>query len=419
MALTDMKCKKATSVSDDGRVLKSRKYSDSSIKGFYLEVRESGGKYWRLKYRLNDKENRFSIGVYPDISLANARKVALKTRELVAEGIDPNARKRAEKNATKMAASDSFEMIAKEWLENWKGDKSKTTIVRAEGILKNWLLPTLGHMAITDITPPELLRTLKRIESSVKNASNNVYSAKRAKELSGQIFRYGIATGRTFIDPSRDIGAALKPHTTKHFSAITEPKDIGRLMLAIETYDGGIVVKTALYLSAYLFCRPTELRHLEWSEFNWEENRIEIPAEKMKMREPLIIPLSDQVIELVKYLQPLTGRGRYVFPSQRGQGRPMSDNAVRLALRTLGYDKETMTAHGFRAMARTALAEQLEIPSDWIEAQLAHAVSDANGRAYNRTRFIKQRTGMMQQWGDYLDRLKVIAGGGNVIVANF
>lgn len=419
MALTDIQCKKAKAVSDAGEKLKSRKISDGSVKGLYLEVTDKGSKYWRLKYRILGKEKRLSIGVYPAISLAKARKLALEAREQVAEGIDPSIKKRIQKDLAKVAAENSFKAIALEWFENWKGGKVTNSITRTKGLLNNWLLPTIGNIPITEITPPELLRTLKKIENSTKGGSNNHYMAKRAKELSGQIFKYAIATGRAFNNPSRDIGIALKPHQVKHFSSITEPRKIGKLMLAMDSYDGGIVVKTALHLSAYIFCRPIEIRRLEWKEINWEESRIEFPAEKMKMREPLMVPMCTQVVALLQNIQQFTGSGKYVFPSQRGQGRPMSENAVRLAIRSLGYGNDDMTPHGFRAMARTALAEQLEYPSDWIEAQLAHAVSDANGRAYNRTLFIKQRTKMMQDWADYLDYLRDVADGTNVIYGDF
>ena len=247
-----------------------------------------------MKYRILGKEKRLAIGVYPAVSLAKARKVALEAREQVADGRDPSINKRIQKDLAKVSAENSFKAIALEWFENWKDGKGVNSVTRTMGLLNNWLFPSLGDMPITDITPPELLRTLRKIESSKKGDSQNLYMTKRARELSGQVFRYAIVTGRAVNNPSRELGVALKAHKVKHFPSITEPHKIGKLMLAIDSYDGGIVVKTALSLSAHIFCRPKEIRCLEWSEINWSELRIEIPADKMKMKEPLIIPLSKE-----------------------------------------------------------------------------------------------------------------------------
>jgi integrase len=281
--------------------------------------------------------------------------------------------------------------------------------------LEKILFPYIGHRPIVEITPHELLAALRRTESQGKLETTN-----RAKIISGQVFRYAVATGRAERDPTPDLKGALKTSRTKHLAAITEPKEVGKLLLAMDGYQGTHIVKSALLLSPLLFCRPGELRQLEWSEINFDEGRIEIPIEKMKTREQAhVIPLSEQAIRILSEIQPLTGRGKYVFPSARGASRPLSDNAVRLALRTLGYDKETMTAHGFRAMARTILDEVLGYRVDWIEHQLAHAVKDVNGRAYNRTAHLEGRKQMMQGWADYLDTLRAVARGENVIAPNF
>ena len=243
--------------------------------------------------------------------------------------------------------------------------------------------------------------------------------AHRARQTAGQVFRYAVATGRAERDPSADLRGALQSKTKKHYAAITEPGEVGRLLLAIDAFQGTPVVKTALQLSPILFQRPGEIRAMEWQEINWDEARWELPADKMKMGQPHIVPLPSQAVALLKELRRLTGRGKYVFPSARGASRHLSDNGVRTALRTLGYDNETMTPHGFRAMARTLLDEVLNFRVDWIEHQLAHAVKDPNGRAYNRTSHLDGRTKMMQDWADYLDDLKAGALAGNVIAGRF
>jgi integrase len=267
--------------------------------------------------------------------------------------------------------------------------------------LEKDLFPQIGNRPISEITAPDLLMALRKIE-----ARGAVETAHRAKQTAGQIFRFAIATGRAERDPSSDLKGALMNPKKKHLAAITEPKEVGKLLVAMDGFRGTPVVKTALLLSPLLFCRPGELRHMEWTEINWEEERWELPAEKMKMKQPHLVPLSKQALELLREHEKLTGRGRYVFPSARGASRPLSENGVRTALRTLGYDNDTMTPHGFRAMARTILDEVLNFRVDWIEHQLAHAVRDANGRAYNRTAHMEGRREMMQGWADYLDNLR-------------
>jgi integrase len=291
-------------------------------------------------------------------------------------------------------------------------DKAATTQKRVSNILTQYLFPHIGKKPINEIPIANILSTLKTIEK--KGA---IETTRRARQLISQIYRYAIATGRAERDPIPDLRGAFEPQHVKHHSALVEPKDVGRLMVTIDNFQGTPVVKAALKFSSLFFCRPGELRHLKWESINKEEKRIEIISDKTKQQH--IIPLSKQAILLLEELEPLTGRSEFILPSARGRSRPMSENAVRTALRTMGYDNNSMTPHGFRAMARTLLDEVLEYRIEWIEQQLAHSVRDANGRAYNRTTHLKQRTEMMQRWADYLDELRDQALAKNVVTANF
>lgn len=391
---------------------KEKDYKLSDEKGLFLLVKQNGSKYWRLKYRFAGKERLMALGVFPDTTLAMAQKKRDEARRQLADGIDPMEHRKATKQAHQEAASNSFEVVAREWLQK-RGKKSESGDKRLTSLLERDLFPNLGKLPIRDITAPVLLKALRKIE-----ARGAIETAHRAKQYAGQIFRYAVATDRADRDPSGDLKAALATPTKTHFAAITTPKEAGKLMAAIDAYQGTPVVCAALKLSALFFCRQGELRHMEWSEVNWEEKRIELPGEKMKIGEPHIIPISRQAIAILKELHTLTGRHRYVFPSARGASRPLSENGVRTALRSMGYDNGTMTPHGFRAMARTLLDEVLGYRVDWIEQQLAHAVRDVNGRAYNRTKYLKQRRDMMQRWADYLDELRT-QDDPKVITANF
>ena len=377
---------------------KPKPYSLSDGGGMYLLVNATA-KYWRYDYRFAGKRKTLALGVYPATSLKQAREKHQRARENLANGIDPSAHKKATSAATHAALANSFELLAIEWSKT-RSKKSESTEKRQNALLEKDLLPHIGNRPIADIKAPELLKTLRKIESR-----GAIETAHRAKRLAGQIFRYAVATGRAERDPSVDLKDALTQPTKTHFKSITEPAEVGPLMAAISNYHATPVVMAALRLSPLLFCRPGELRHLEWSEVNFAETRIELPAAKMKIKEPHIIPLASQAVEILKELQPITGRGKYVFPSARGASRPLSENGVRTALRTLGYTNDQISPHGFRAMARTILDEILNFPVDWIEHQLAHAVKDANGRAYNRTKYLPQRQKMMQTWADYLEAL--------------
>jgi integrase len=406
MALTNQEAKNAKP--------KDKQYKLSDSKGLYLLITTKGQKYWRMAYRFGGKQKTLSLGVYPEISLAKARQEVDKAREQLRENTDPNETKRTQKLINSSAAENTFKAIGTEWFNKKKPEWSEGNTNRTWRILDQYLFPFIGHTPANQLTAPELLAALRRIESR-----GTIDTAHRAKQLAGQVFRYAIACGLAERDPSADLKEALATPKRGHLAAITTPKEAGSLMAAIDIYDGTIVVKAALKLSPLLFCRPGELRHMEWNEIDFEQKRIELPAEKMKMGEPLIIPLCKQAISILEELHPHTGKGKYVFPSARGRNRPLSENGVRVALRTMGYENGTMTAHGFRAMARTLLDEVLEYRVEWIEAQLAHSVKDANGRAYNRTSYIKQRTEMMQRWADYLDALKYEAMSPKIVAGAF
>lgn len=394
MSLTDKQAKSAEP--------REKTYKLSDEKGLYLEVTPKGQKYWRLKYRFAGKEKRLAIGVYPEVSLKLAREKRSEARNLLSNGFDPSTIKKERKLLSIELNNNSFESIGLEWFKIRQADKTEGHQNRVKRAMEQDLFPTLGSRPIGEINAPDLLNTLRLIENR-----GAIESAHRTKQIAGQIFRYAIATGRADRDPSADLKGALMSPVKKHFAAITDPKEVGRLMLAIDQSNSTIVVKSALKFSALFFCRPGELRHLKWSDINNEEHRIEITAEKTKQQH--IIPLSRQAEDILKQLKPITSRSIYIFPSARGASRCMSENTIRVALRSMGYDNDTMTPHGFRAMARTLLDEVLEYRIEWIEQQLAHAVKDPNGRAYNRTRHLTQRAEMMQAWADYLDKLKNIA----------
>jgi len=369
--------------------------------GLYLEVAPSGGKWWRLKYRHGGKEKRLSLGVYPDVSLKDARQRRDDARKLLANDIDPAENRKAVKAARVERAGNSFEVIAREWYAknspNWAENHGKRILQRFERDLFPWI----GGRPIAEITAPELLAVLRRIE-----ARGAVETAHRAHQNCGQVFRYAIATGRAVRDPSPDLKGALPPVKEKHLAAIPDPKTIGPLLRAMDVYQGQFVTKCALRLAPLVFVRPGELRKAEWVEFDLDKAEWNIPAERMKMREPHLVPLSAQAVTILRELHALTGGGKYVFPGARTTKRPMSDNAILAALRRMGFTKDEMSGHGFRAMARTILDEVLQVRPDYIEHQLAHAVRDPNGRAYNRTAHLAERRKMMQLWADYLDKQK-------------
>ena len=364
-------------------------------------MQPNGAKYWRLAYRYVGKQKTLALGVYPDVSLKDARQRRDDARKLLADDIDPGENRKAIKAAKSDRAANSFEVVAREWFSKkspgWAASNSNKIIQR----LENDAFPWLGSRPIAEITPPELLKILRRIEER-----GAVESAHRVRNYCGAIFRYAIQTGRAERDVSADLRGALPTPVTQHRAAITEPKAIAELLRAMDSYQGYFVTKCALRLAPLFFVRPGELRKAEWIEIDLDKAEWNIPAERMKMREPHLVPLSTQAVEILRELHALTGEGKYVFPGARTNGRPMSDNAILAALRRMGFAKDEMSGHGFRAMARTILDEVLQVRPDFIEHQLAHAVRDPNGRAYNRTAHLAERRKMMQQWADYLDKLK-------------
>jgi integrase len=389
MPLTDAAIRKAK------RPAKQVKMSDE--RGLYLLLTAAGGKLWRLKYRHGGKEKLLALGAYPDVSLHAAREKREAARRLLAAGTDPSDQKRAEREA----AGATFEIVAREWFEKFSSSWSASHRITIISRLEQNVFPRLGSKVIREITASELLSVLRRIESRGANET-----ARRVRQICSQVFRYAIASDKAERDPSADLRGALAPAETHHHAAITEPEEAAGLLRVLDDYDGTIIVRCALRLAPLVFVRPGELRKAEWSEINLDDARWIIPSWRMKMKQSLIVPLSRQAVAILRELHPVTGDGRYVFPSARSAQRPMSDNAILAALRRSGIAKDEMSGHGFRALARTILDEVLQVRVDLIEHQLGHAVKDPNGRAYNRTSHIAERVTMMQQWADYLDALK-------------
>lgn len=397
MALTDIQARKAQPRD------KSYKMTDGG--GLYLQVTPSGGKWWRFKYRFDGKEKLLSLGVYPDIPLAEARIRRNEARSIVANGLDPSAERKAAKQARAELQANSFEAIALEWHKHMQGNKEwapdhAATIMNR---LEKDIFPWIGSIPIGEVMAKEIKSILDRIRSR-----GVVETARRALTIMGQVYRYAIATDRA----NYDISAGFKSYlpatskTRKHMASVTDPKELAPLLRIIDGYQGSFVTQCAVKLLPLLFVRPGELRHMEWAEVDLDSAEWNIPGPKMKMKNPHLVPLSRQAIEILKEIQPLTGNSKYVFPSTRSFFRCMSDNTINAAFRRMGLDKETITGHGFRATARTILDEVLQIRTDFIEHQLAHAVKDPNGRAYNRTAHLAERRKMMQTWADYLDGLK-------------
>jgi integrase len=368
-------------------------------RGLYLEVSPSGGRWWRLKYRFGGKEKRLSLGVYPDVSLKDARERRDAARKLVADGIDPSENRKAQKSAHAERAANSFEIAAREWFAKYSATWAATNTDRIVRLFERDIFPWIGGRPIAEITAPELLIVARRIESR-----GALETAHRALGNCGQVFRYAIATGRAQRNPSGDLRGALPPAKGGHFAATTEPKQVAQILRAMDGYEGSFIVRCALRLAPLVFVRPGELRRAEWAHIDLDGKEWRYTVTKTNT--PHIVPLSRQALEILRELHPLTGSGRYAFPSARSNKRPMSDNAILAAMRRAGIDKDEMSGHGFRAVARTILDEVLGVRPDYIEHQLAHAVRDPNGRAYNRTAHLPERRKMMQQWADYLDRLK-------------
>lgn len=390
MALSDVQIRNAKP--------KDKPYKLGDSGGLYLLVSPGGSKLWRLKYRVGGIEKLLSFGSYPQTSLIEARKKAIEAKEALRSGIDPSQAKKAQKASA--SGADTFETIAREWHEKFSANWAPTHASKIIQRLERDVFPWIGQTPIKEISAPQLLSVLRRIE-----ARGALETAHRASQNCGQVFRYGVATGRAERDPTGDLRGAIPPSKKTHHASITDPKEVGALLRAIDGYEGGLIVRCALRLAPLVFVRPGELRKAEWAEINWDKAEWVIPAERMKMREKHIVPLSCQALEVLREIQPFTGEGKYIFPSPRTWERPLSDNGILSALRRMGYTGDQMTGHGFRSMASTLLNEQ-GWHRDAIERQLAHAERDSIRSAYNYAQHMPERKRMMQSWADYLDGLK-------------
>ena len=373
--------------------------------GLYVEVTTAGGKLWRLKYRFDGKEKRLALGSYPAVSLKDARARLEEARKLLANEVDPGNVRKAQKAAKLERAANSFEVIAREWYERQSAAWVPSHGLRIIRRLERDVFPLIGGLPVADITAPILLEAIRKIE-----ARGAIETAHRAMQNCGQVFRYAIATGRADRDPTPDLRGALSPVQATHFAAVTEPIEAGKLLRLLDTYNGGYTVRAALKLAPLFFVRPGELRNARWADVDLEagEWRYIVP----KTRTQHIVPLCTQAKAILEALRPHTGHSEYVFPGGRSPLKPMSENAVLAAMRELGIRADEMTGHGWRAVARTLLDEVLGYAPHIIEQQLAHAVRDPLGRAYNRTAHLPERKKMMQRWGDFLDQIKA---GGQVI----
>lgn len=406
--LTDAKCRNATCPPEKRHV----RFADGG--SLFLQVSPKGSKRWFYKFQINGREKHMALGSYPSVSLADARRARDQARLTKSEGHDPIRLRKINKLKAQAYVGNTFKETAEEWFSIKRSGWSEHYAIRERRNLEKDLYPYFADRSFDSIEPIELLAAIRRVE---ERGALDV--AHRVLSTAGQVWRFAVATGRARHDVTPDLRGALKPHRAKHFAAITEPVKLGQLIRAIRGYQGGAIVRVALQLAPILFQRPGELRGAKWAEFDLDNALWTIPAARMKRRvdaklngDPHLVPLPSQAVELLRQLHQLTGRGELLFPGERSHDRPISDNTLRAALQTLGYGSDAQSVHGFRATARTLLAEELSIDPLVIEAQLAHTVKDANGRAYNRTQYLKQRKVMMQQWADYLDQL---AAGAEVI----
>lgn len=395
MALTDTFVKQ---VKHKGSVIGER-YADGG--GMYLRVK-AAGKYWRMDYRIDGKPQTLALGVYPEVSLAKARQRREKAREQLADGINPSEAKREEKLIKANAAANTFEAVARDWLDKTSNKRADVTQAKVTNWLEKDVFPAIGRMPVADLKAKDVLDKVAR-----KMEARGIHeSAHRIVQICSQVLRFAVASGLVDRDVTADLRGALVSVDTTHYAAITEPKQVGPLMRSIFGYTGHPTTAAALKLSPLVFLRPGELRAAEWAEIDLKAAEWRIPGARMKMGVEHLVPLSRQAVEIFRAVQPITGHGRFVFPSIRTGERCMSENTINAALRGMGYGSDLMTAHGFRATARTIMDEVLGERVDLIEHQLAHAVKDANGRAYNRTAHLPARKEMMQRWADYLDSLR-------------
>ncbi|BCQ24707.1 integrase arm-type DNA-binding domain-containing protein [Caballeronia sp. NK8] len=377
---------------------KTRRLWDAG--GLYLEITTSGSKLWRLKYRFDGREKRLSFGRYPEVSLKDAREKRDEARKLLANDTDPSEHRKAARTARLVSAANNFEAIAREWFERMMADKAKSHKDKVIARLENDIFPWLGRRPIADITAPEMLACLRRIEA--RGARD---TAHRALQNCSAVFRYAVITGKAVSNPTEHLRGALPPARPGHFAAVTEPEKVGPLLRKMDEVNATFPVQCALRLAPYLFCRPVELRTMRWNEVHLDEAEWRYIVGKTQT--PHLVPLASQAVAILRELQPMTGRWDYVFPGRHDKKQPMSSNTVNVALKRAGIStRDEQTGHGFRAMARTILHERLGIRPEVIEHQLAHSVPDPLGTAYNRTKFLDERRKMMQEWADYLDKLR-------------
>ena len=413
MALTDTLIKAKTHKDIDGKV-KVAPYKLYDEKGLFLQVTPNGGKWWRFKYQFDGKEKLLSLGTYPEVPLAGrwqdpdtkkiwidgARDKRDKARELIASEVDPSDTRKSQKKTKDGNLANSFEVVAREWLATKMQTKSERYQLNVLRRFELYLFPWIGKRAISELNAPDLLDVIRRIEDQ-----NKVETAYRTLQATGQVLRYAVQTGRALRDITGDLRGALTPSVTKHMASFTEPQQVAELMRAIDGFTGTLTVQTALRLAPLVFVRPSELRQAKWADIDLDAGVWSYFVTKTKTDH--IVPLCSQAIKHLKDIHPLSGHAEYVFQGGHNPNKAMSEAAINAALRRMGYDtQKDITAHGFRAMARTILHERLNIDPHIIEHQLAHSVPDALGAAYNRTKFIEQRTVMMQTWADYLDELK-------------
>lgn len=379
---------------------KDKSYKLADGQGLYLEIMSSGAKYWRMKYRIAGKEKRLAFGVYPEIRPLEARDKAKDARSQIRAGIDPSAKKKADKQAAVLAGANTFEVVAREWLEGRKSHVEPAQHTKTLARMESDVFPWIGKQPIAELTAPEILTVLRRIDGRGAR-----YTAHRVRSEVSRVFRFAISTGRATADPAQSLIGAIPPAVEKHMPAITDPAQVGEMLRAFDAFSGTFPVQCALKLAPMLFVRPGELRKAEWSAIDLDKGEWRYQVSKTKTDH--LVPLAKQAVAILRELHALTGSGRYVFPGARTASRPMSDAAINAALRRIGYDTRTeITGHGFRAMARTILHEELHQKPEVIEHQLAHSVPDSLGTAYNRTKFLSERRIMMQAWADYLIKMK-------------
>lgn len=400
MALTDTTARNAKPA--------EKQFKLADEKGLFLLISPAGGKYWRMKYRYAAKEKTLALGVYPEVSLKEARIARDDARKLLSNGVDPGAIKKAEKVARIAAAGNSFKAVSLEWLVKQMPRWSERHHERITRRLEQYAYNDLGSLPVSEVKAPTVLAVLRKLESK-----RTLHTAAKVRQAIGQVMRYAVATGRAEYDPTASLKGAIETYAVKHMASVTDPKKVGAILRMFDAFDGTHTVHSALRLAPLLFARPGELRQMRWADLDMDAGLWLLDRGSMKMRRDHIVPLSSQAKAIIEEMRPFSGHLEYVFPNARDPKRPMSDAAVNAGMRRLGIDtQEELTGHGFRAMARTILRERLKFDAEIIECQLSHVKQGSLGGAYDRTQFLDDRIQMMQAWADYLDDLKA---GGKVI----